>query len=190
MVKKIKEVEKKSVKKIANNLQIQKVEETPTNSEARSENTSNNSGNTNSATPRLFRSETDKMIGGVAGGIAKYLDIDSVIIRLFFLILLFGAGSGFLIYILLWIILPSENSIQTVSKGVVDENIAEVKSQAEKIVGDIESGENKNGRLVIGGLVIILGVFIFLRMLGWDVDFNWMWPWVIIAFGVVLIVRK
>ena len=55
----------------------------------------------------LRRSSDDKMIAGVAGGIARYLGVDTVIIRVIFLVLLF-TGAGFLIYLIGWIAIPME----------------------------------------------------------------------------------
>jgi phage shock protein C len=57
---------------------------------------------------RLYRSRTDLMLGGVCGGLAKYLNIDPAIVRLVFLLLLFLGGGGFWIYLVLWIITPVE----------------------------------------------------------------------------------
>ncbi len=48
---------------------------------------------------RLTRSNNDKIIAGVAGGIASYLAIDPILVRLAFLILLFASGIGFPIYL-------------------------------------------------------------------------------------------
>ena len=57
-------------------------------------------------TKRLYRSKNDKMIAGVCGGLAEYFSIDPVIVRLIFVALLLGAGSGFLAYLVLWIAVP------------------------------------------------------------------------------------
>lgn len=57
---------------------------------------------------RLYRSKTDLMLGGVCGGLAKYLNVDPTIIRLVFVLLLFLGGGGFWIYLVLWIITPVE----------------------------------------------------------------------------------
>ncbi len=56
---------------------------------------------------RLYRDADDKVLGGVCSGIASYLGIDPTIVRLLFAIITFGGfGTGFLIYIVLWIVLP------------------------------------------------------------------------------------
>ena len=56
---------------------------------------------------RLFRDENHKLVGGVCSGIANYFDVDIVIVRIVFLILLFSFGVGFIPYIILWIAVPS-----------------------------------------------------------------------------------
>lgn len=55
---------------------------------------------------RFYLSETDKKIGGVCGGLAEYFGIDSLLVRLAFVILILGYGSGLLAYILLWLLAP------------------------------------------------------------------------------------
>ncbi|MBT3314823.1 MAG: PspC domain-containing protein [Anaerolineae bacterium] len=60
----------------------------------------------------LYRPEDDKMIGGVCSGLGRYFDIDPTIIRLGFALLFFGFGTGILLYLLLWIVMPSETALQ------------------------------------------------------------------------------
>ena len=56
---------------------------------------------------KLFRDGDDKFLGGVASGIAHYFDIDTIWVRLLFLIVtVAGVGAGILVYIALWILLP------------------------------------------------------------------------------------
>ncbi len=60
-------------------------------------------------TQRLMRSRNEKILGGVAGGIARYLAIDPVIVRLAFIA--FGlAGVGVILYPILWLIMPTEGA--------------------------------------------------------------------------------
>lgn len=60
-------------------------------------------------TKKLYRSTTDKMIAGVCGGLAKYFEIDPIIIRiLFFILLLPGGLPGILPYVIMWIVVPEE----------------------------------------------------------------------------------
>lgn len=55
---------------------------------------------------KLYLSDTDKKIGGVCGGIAEYLNVDSTLIRLAALAAIFMGGTGILIYFAAWIIMP------------------------------------------------------------------------------------
>ncbi|MGN0973593.1 MAG: PspC domain-containing protein [Bacilli bacterium] len=60
---------------------------------------------------KLYRIENGRKIFGVCGGIAEYLNIDSTIVRLIWLLLVFCAGTGVLAYIVSAIIMPSESEI-------------------------------------------------------------------------------
>jgi phage shock protein C len=56
---------------------------------------------------RLYRSTSNKMLGGVCGGIGEYLNVDPTIIRILWI--LFGlTGFGILAYILAWIVMPKK----------------------------------------------------------------------------------
>ena len=57
---------------------------------------------------RLYRSTTQKMIAGVCGGWAEYLDVDVTLVRLVFVGLALLGGPGILLYIILWIITPRQ----------------------------------------------------------------------------------
>lgn len=57
---------------------------------------------------RFVLSQTDKKLGGVCGGLADHFGIDSLIVRLAFVALILGWGSGLLLYILLWILAPKQ----------------------------------------------------------------------------------
>lgn len=56
---------------------------------------------------RLYRDENNKLLGGVCSGLANYLNIDIVIVRIIFVILFFSFGVGLIPYIILWIAVPS-----------------------------------------------------------------------------------
>lgn len=55
---------------------------------------------------RLYRSRTEKVIGGVSGGLGEYLGIDPVWIRIGFVLLTIGGGAGVLIYLIMWLLVP------------------------------------------------------------------------------------
>src|SRR5688572_6208517 len=59
---------------------------------------------------RLRRSVTDRRIAGVAGGIARHLDIDAIIVRVALVVAVFFGGAGLLAYIGAWILVPEEGT--------------------------------------------------------------------------------
>jgi phage shock protein C len=60
---------------------------------------------------QLTRSETDKMIAGVCAGLARYFAVDPAIVRLVFVLAVLSGVSP-LVYLLLWIVMPSENKFK------------------------------------------------------------------------------
>ncbi len=58
---------------------------------------------------KLYRSLRDRKISGVCGGIAEYLNVDSTIVRVLFILFGFAIGSGLIVYIILALIMPVNN---------------------------------------------------------------------------------
>jgi phage shock protein C len=52
------------------------------------------------------------MVAGVCSGLGRYLNIDATIVRLIFVLMLLLGGNGLLVYVILWIVMPSEAKIQ------------------------------------------------------------------------------
>jgi phage shock protein C len=63
---------------------------------------------TSSTERRLYRSNSQKVIAGVCGGLGEYFAVDPVFFRIGFAVLALGGGSGVLIYILLWLIVQPQ----------------------------------------------------------------------------------
>ena len=82
---------------------------------------------------RLYRADNDKILGGVCAGLANYLRVDASVVRIVFALLLFGAGTGFLVYLLLWIILPTKNLKSNLTKKLY-------RNSDEKVIGGVSSG--------------------------------------------------
>ena len=60
---------------------------------------------------RLFRPRTDRIIGGVCGGLGLYFGLDPVIVRLIFVVLALSTGLTLILYPILWAIMPSAPEI-------------------------------------------------------------------------------
>lgn len=83
-------------------------------------------------TQRLMRSRTDKVIAGVAGGIAQYLAVDPVFVRVGLVALVF-TGVGVLLYPILWLIMPLEGT-----RGpATDQALNELRQQAARVGDEI-----------------------------------------------------
>lgn len=138
---------------------------------------------------RLFRLNNHRILGGVCSGIAEYLNIDSVWIRLIFIISLFiSVGTSFLIYIILWAIIPNEKSYQKKNSGRYNyEDIKQnVRSEYERTKSSFHryrnsgppqrtrgkaKGFSKNNDDAIGSIIkiglVILAVFLFAKGIMW-----------------------
>ena len=57
---------------------------------------------------RLYRSQSNRMIAGVCGGLAEYLQVDATIIRVIFVVLAVLGGAGLPIYLAMWIVVPKQ----------------------------------------------------------------------------------
>lgn len=65
---------------------------------------------------RLYRSESDKILGGVCGGIAEVYDVDPTLVRLITLLIVLGTGAGLLVYLVAWLIMPTESELKNQSE--------------------------------------------------------------------------
>lgn len=146
-------------------------------------------------TKRLYRSHSGTMLGGVCSGLEKYLNIDVVWVRLFFVLLAVTSGFGVLVYLVLWIVIPRED--QAVSKdGVTVLQPADFSDKAHMIGDEIRDAASRNNTklpLYIGIGLVVLGIAAFINTL----PFEWvhwvknivLWPFILIVAGVVLLVR-
>jgi len=151
---------------------------------------------------RLYRSRSDKMIGGVCGGLAKYFDIDPTIVRIIAVLLIFANGVGILAYIIMAIVVPLEGSKVTEPKETVRENVEEMKETASELGREIRStfaGEEgkpeevakvrHRHRNLFGIILIVLGVIFLLGSfnLFWWLHWGNLWPLILVAIGVLII---
>ncbi len=60
---------------------------------------------------RVYRSDTEKMLGGVCGGLGEYFNIDPTLLRIAFAAATLVHGFGLVVYIVSWIVIPSERKV-------------------------------------------------------------------------------
>ena len=95
-------------------------------------------------TRRILRSRNERMIAGVAGGLAAYFNIDPLIMRLAFALLAMFNGIGIMLYLLLWLLLPNEDSVAADSRGQVRENVDEMRTTAQSAAQRVRDMFNKS----------------------------------------------
>ncbi len=123
---------------------------------------------------KLYRSDEDKMILGVCGGLGRYLEIDSSIIRILWIIASLVYGSGILLYFIAGIILPDGGKVEGKEFQRNEEDAAVSQSENSKF---------------IGVLLICLGVVFLLQRFIRTIDFRYIFPIILIVVGIFLIIR-
>jgi len=166
---------------------------------------------------KLTRIKEGQIIAGVCTGLAKYFNVDVVLVRVVFVALLFAGGSGVLLYILLALIIPPDDSSHE-HKNVVHEQKSEqsnhhsteaassnsgdtvkefvdtMKDNAQKVAEEVRDSHGSfSSTLNIAGVVIVaVGVLaLFNSLTGFRV-FRWdlLWPIVLIFIGAFILFKK
>jgi phage shock protein C len=145
---------------------------------------------------RLYRHRTNRIIGGVCGGLGEYLNIDPTLVRIFFVLFAFMNGFGVLVYFLMWIIVPPEDARNASLREAARTGADEIAEQAHSLGEDIRQAvrsPNSQTWMYIGAGLIILGFFALLDNLPWRwlhwLNWNVFWPVLLILGGIALIVR-
>ncbi len=137
---------------------------------------------------KLYRSCKDRMIGGVAGGIAEYFQIDSTLVRLVFAILMISGGVGVLAYILAWVIIPENPECAKGKSGA-----EEIKEQAEKVAKEIKNVAEKNSaqkedaKYWVGMVILLFGIALLAQLVFGFHFVKFFLPLAIMLVGVLVI---
>ncbi|MFQ5793845.1 MAG: PspC domain-containing protein [Candidatus Bipolaricaulia bacterium] len=163
------------------------------------------------STKRLYRSRDDRMIAGVASGLAEYCEIDPVLVRVAFVVLCFAWFIGALIYAVLWILVPEAPrriQIQPDDQGQGTENPEPVEageghaeaesaeSSSREVTVMSEAGSEgsearpRESRFFAGAILIAVGIIFLVQNFFPDrLRFDRLWPVLLIAIGVLLIAK-
>jgi phage shock protein PspC (stress-responsive transcriptional regulator) len=87
---------------------------------ATTENTQSTTTNDRPAARELRRSTDDRMLAGVAGGLARYLDVDATLVRIAFAVLTVVGGAGVPLYLACWLLIPEDGADQSVAASFLD----------------------------------------------------------------------
>lgn len=142
---------------------------------------------------KLYRNEDGAMIAGVCGGLADYFDIDATLVRVIFVILLIGGGSGFLIYLVLWLITPMKNGeeidFKEEASELLEKTAKKTKTMAKEIKKEVKSKKINSGSF-LGIVLMVFGVLVlFERMFHVMLRWDYVWPITLITFGAYLVFR-
>jgi phage shock protein PspC (stress-responsive transcriptional regulator) len=142
---------------------------------------------------KLLRSSDDYIVAGVCGGLAEYFQIDSSLVRIIFILLILGCGSGFFVYIILWLIVPKSEGKEPDRKEKIKEFAGDVEKTAKSMAKEINLNTKikKAKRINILGVILILVGIIALwdQLFPWFINWDLVWPGVLILLGVLLIFR-
>ncbi len=153
---------------------------------------------------RLYRSETDKIIGGVCGGLAEYFQVDPVIIRLIFVLLGIFHGIGVITYIVMLIIVPKKSDIRNNPTNFSPEEEPEIvdaeiideteETETEKTFNDKKTEKtnstphakthNFEGKTALGIALVVIGGVILLERIFPVLTFRLLVPIVLIGLGL------
>jgi phage shock protein C len=128
---------------------------------------------------RLYRSRRDRMIAGVAGGVAQALRADPALVRIAWAVLVpLTSGLMLLLYIVMAIVVP-----------VRPEEEAEDVDDADAPREEAARGPRApgNASVLIGASLIVIGAYFLVRQYLPAIDFGFIWPVILIALGVVLL---
>jgi phage shock protein C len=133
---------------------------------------------------KLYRSEKDKWIAGVLGGLGEYLNIDPTILRIAYIFFSIASGGfpGIVGYVLAIIIIPKtpmgyEPAPAASASGGPSQSAP---------AGTAESSKPSNAPLVVGVILIALGaLFLFNNFI--DIRWHLFWPAILIILGLVLL---
>ncbi|OGZ34664.1 MAG: hypothetical protein A2174_02540 [Candidatus Portnoybacteria bacterium RBG_13_41_18] len=150
-------------------------------------------------TKKLYRSQSDKIIAGVCGGLAKYFEIDPILVRAAFILLALINGAGLLVYIIMTIIVPKEPA-EGQEMGTSNLNIEEkIKESAQEFKKEAQAfGQNlkdkswlHDKRNVIGFIIIVIGLIALINQFvpHW---FSWslFWALALVFIGFYIIIKR
>lgn len=136
---------------------------------------------------RIYRSNTEKVIAGVAGGLGDYFGIDPTWVRVLFVLSLFAHGAGLLAYLIGWIVIPKQAELT--NEAAAAEGTTMSSEQTGTSRSQASARRTRGVGFLPGIILVVLGmIFLFDRVFYWF-DFDYVWPLILVGIGVILIYR-
>ena len=153
---------------------------------------------------RLYRSRDERMIAGVAGGLAERLDLDPSLVRIIWAVLVLPTGFlALLVYVVMAIVVPEEPPAEAPlaeAPAAAGESAREaptapawpdarVQRRAEREARRAaRRADGGKGAVILGGILVVVGALFLVRQFLPDFDFDLLWPVALIVLGVALVV--
>ena len=161
-------------------------------------------------TRHLYRSRDDRMLAGVAGGLAELWDADPSLVRIVwaFLVILTG-GIALVVYVVMALVVPDEEDVLPIAGPAADPGVAadappaagdwrqtrhELRQEARLARQEARAArraargrESRSGPVVVGTLFVLLGTWFLVREYLPTVDWDWFWPAALIALGAIVL---
>lgn len=135
-------------------------------------------------TKQLYRSNSNKVLGGVAGGLSEYFDVDPIIIRVILVISVFAWGLSLLVYIALWIFVPVNPDDFEIS---FNEDISTEFPEVETLKSNFDKN---NRRVMAGAVLIIFGLLILIDKFMPSIGIINIWPLLLVGLGAYIIYKS
>ena len=145
---------------------------------------------------RLYRSRSDSMIGGVAAGLAAYLNSDPALVRIVWAILVVvTGGAALVVYIIAWVVVPEEPvEASAVTEPTTDPVTGEVVipdgEPATAAATSTPSVTGGQAGVVVGIGLVVIGLWFLLREYLPEIDWSLIWPLVLVGIGVLVLVTS
>lgn len=142
----------------------------------------------------LTRDTRRAILGGVAAGFGRYLDVDPVLARLAFVVLAFANGLGILLYLACLVLLPKDGAPAPASPEPSPlDGLRQTAEEAAQAVSHV--ADDPSPRLFFGYGLIVLGTVLLLHNLDWIRWPSWarfevLWPLILVAMGAGLLRRS
>lgn len=140
---------------------------------------------------RLERDLQNKVLGGVCSGLGNYFDLDPTFWRVLFFILFLIGCSGLLIYIILWIAMPSA-AYQATAHGIASQpgsaDVQEAGTNPANPDDPDGSRRKRNSNMAAGLTLIGIGVVCLLARYIPQINWHTAWPIILIVLGIILII--
>lgn len=137
---------------------------------------------------KLQRDESNKVLAGVAAGLAEYFDLDVIWVRVIFLLMVVMGFSGVLIYLILWIVVPAKPYFPTFNTDYRVDEQASV-----DVTGSMPVNRPKSKATpVLGFFFVGLGLYFLFEEFGYVPDWfdiSKLWPVILIILGLVFLFK-